>query len=396
MQNGENHDLPAIVVGGPPHSGKTVLLHSLSHALRRMGVEHYVLRACPDGEGDWSQESDPVLASQIRIKGSFTEHFIAQTLRYLRHRQLPLLVDLGGRPSPEQEAILDECTGAILLVAERNGDVAGYRRDMHQWELMMNRHAVPVIARLRSVLRGATSLDEGSAPLQATFAGLERGRRVEGPVLDALARRLQELLRVPGIPLRTRHLRAAPVELALDLDRLAVTLGSPNRVWQPAQLPALLDYLPAGRPLALYGRLVSWVVAALGLLAQPAALWVFDPRAGWVEAPGIPVDAPGAEMASQPGWQTRVDRRNGSVVIYLDTSSQLLDERAPEALPLPPVAAGQGIILHGRVPSWLLAAATRHYEPACRWLATFYPPLGAAIVAFSRTPDRGPGEIVAL
>ncbi len=53
---------PAILVGGPPHSGKSVLTYSLTQALRRRGVDHYVLRAAPDGEGDWAN-SPPSLQS---------------------------------------------------------------------------------------------------------------------------------------------------------------------------------------------------------------------------------------------------------------------------------------------------------------------------------------------
>ena len=40
---------PAVMIGGPPHSGKSVLAYSLTQALRARGVAHYVLRAYPDG-----------------------------------------------------------------------------------------------------------------------------------------------------------------------------------------------------------------------------------------------------------------------------------------------------------------------------------------------------------
>ena len=52
------NQLPAVLIGGPPHSGKSVLIYSLSQALRARGVAHYALRACPDGEGDFSNETD--------------------------------------------------------------------------------------------------------------------------------------------------------------------------------------------------------------------------------------------------------------------------------------------------------------------------------------------------
>ena len=57
--------LPAVLVGGPPHSGKSVLIYSLSQALRARGIDHYALRACPDGEGDWSNEALPQLVLSL-------------------------------------------------------------------------------------------------------------------------------------------------------------------------------------------------------------------------------------------------------------------------------------------------------------------------------------------
>jgi CRISPR-associated protein Csx3 len=62
-----SHSFPAILVGGPPHSGKSVLTYLLSQRLRTAAVEHFVLRACPDGEGDWSYEAPPATVRLLRI-----------------------------------------------------------------------------------------------------------------------------------------------------------------------------------------------------------------------------------------------------------------------------------------------------------------------------------------
>jgi len=63
--------LPILLIGGPPNAGKSVLFHSLSSELHRQNIRHYGLRACPDGEGNWSQESDraTVMHLRNRIKG---------------------------------------------------------------------------------------------------------------------------------------------------------------------------------------------------------------------------------------------------------------------------------------------------------------------------------------
>ncbi|MCA9981656.1 MAG: hypothetical protein KDD89_12505, partial [Anaerolineales bacterium] len=89
MKHAPQSSFPAILFGGPPHSGKSVLIYSVSQALRTRGVPHYVLRACPDGEGDWANESDQTLVQTIRNKGDFTPQFIAEMANYLQKRQMP-------------------------------------------------------------------------------------------------------------------------------------------------------------------------------------------------------------------------------------------------------------------------------------------------------------------
>src|SRR5438309_10168946 len=112
--------LPTILIGGPPHAGKSVLTYNLSQALRRHNVPHYVLRASPDGEGDWSQEMNQNTAQLIRVKGDWTPEFVSRVCADLERRQLPLLVDVGGKPKDDQICILRQCTHAILLVHQND------------------------------------------------------------------------------------------------------------------------------------------------------------------------------------------------------------------------------------------------------------------------------------
>ena len=108
---------PAVLIGGPPHSGKSVLVYSLTRALRDRAVAHYVLRACPDGEGDWSNEAEQQHVRFLRYKGEFTPEFVEQMAAFLQRRHLPLLVDVGGKPTTDQEALFSYCTHAVLLIS---------------------------------------------------------------------------------------------------------------------------------------------------------------------------------------------------------------------------------------------------------------------------------------
>src|SRR5438094_269249 len=108
--------LPAVLIGGPPHAGKSVLFYSLTHALRQRGIRHHAIRACPDGEGNWTQESDAETVSQIRIKieGDWPDDYVKRICLDLEHRCLPLLVDVGGKPKESQMCILRQCTHSLL------------------------------------------------------------------------------------------------------------------------------------------------------------------------------------------------------------------------------------------------------------------------------------------
>ena len=271
---------PAVLIGGPPHSGKSVLLYTLSQALRDLDVAHYALRACPDGEGDWSQEAPPPEVRAIRIKGEWTPAWVDAICRDIRNRHLPLLVDVGGQPTLDQERIFDACTHAILLTKDEASHA--------EWQARLDHHALPLLADLTSRQEGESQVRSVSPILSGVIAGLERHAPVANPALDALTAVLSQLFAPYQDDLRRRHLDAAPVEMAVDLDRLAVTLGwarpGAKMIWLPAHLPVVLDYLPAATPLAIYGRAPNWLIAALARLAHPAAFYSFDVRLGWAQA----------------------------------------------------------------------------------------------------------------
>ena len=113
-----------IAVGGPPHSGKSVFLAELyRQLLQRQASGIFLQRACPDGEGMWSNEADPAIVQQIRKKFAFSEEFVTLTLQTIerlgRNPQLSLvLLDLGGKRTAENAEILRRSTHCILLSAQ--------------------------------------------------------------------------------------------------------------------------------------------------------------------------------------------------------------------------------------------------------------------------------------
>lgn len=108
-----------VAVGGPPHSGKSVFLAELyRQLLARKASGVFLQRACPDGEGMWSAETDPSLVAEIRRKGSFSQEFMLFTLKSIENlgKVFPLvLLDLGGRRTAENAEILKRSSHLVIL-----------------------------------------------------------------------------------------------------------------------------------------------------------------------------------------------------------------------------------------------------------------------------------------
>ena len=380
--------LPAVVIGGPPHSGKSVLAYSLTQALRERGVEHYVLRAYPpDYEGDWFLACDQSQVRHLRIKGAQSEAWLPLVQRDIAQRHLPLIVDLGGLPTLEQEALLDACTHAIALTP----DAATH----DEWGARFARHGLVLLADIHSVLEGETRLDAQEPLLRGKLAGLERGQPAHGPTFEALVERLSLLFTQAARGLRHQHLETAPVELAVDVDHLARSLGCDARAWQPEDLPAVLDYLPEGQPLALYGRGPNWLYAAVAVHAWPAPFHLFDVRLGWVESPALAF----GELPPDAPLQARVTESLYGQLVTFQLVDAYLDLAAARDLHVPPVAGEGSVILNGKLPHWLWCALARAYRGAWHpratpWLALFQPQVQGAVVVASRVADPAVGTCV--
>ncbi|MGC9371614.1 MAG: CRISPR-associated protein Csx3 [Paracoccaceae bacterium] len=401
--------LPAVAIGGPPHSGKSVLTYSLTQALRLRSVDHYVIRAYPpDGEGDWFQAGDRETVRHYRVKREPGGDWVAPLVRDVAARHLPLIVDMGGLPTAEQETVLAACTHGVVLAPDRASQAA--------WRARFERYGLVLLADLRSELRGQDRLTAAYPILRGTLAGLERGRLAHGPAFVALFERLTALFRSAAQDLRRRHLAAAPVELAVDLTALARPLDIDPRRWPPRELPRVLDYLPAGQTLGLYGRGPNWLYAAVARHTAPAPFYLFDVRHGWVRAPdavgGVPTPRVGGPTPPRPSgveWLQHTAQPLGSdscaghpvhatlthvagrALLTVELTDAYLDLAALPPLAFP-VVAEDALILSGKLPLWLWAALARAYcQP---WLAVMQPQLGGAVVIAAEEGAPGVGAVV--
>ncbi|MDQ2997170.1 MAG: CRISPR-associated protein Csx3 [Chloroflexota bacterium] len=374
---------PAIFVGGPPNSGKSWLPFQLSRALKRRQVIHYVLRAHPDGEGHWRYEAPAGAADELRrlAKAKWTPEFAQRISRDIANRHLPLLVDAGGKVSEETRQILAQCTGAILIASSAKA------HELEQWRALVAEQALPLLADLHSTLDGPQAIDDQGVTLRGTISGLGQDRSPHGSCFELLLDRLDGLCRFDAARLVRAHAALIDDEL-LNIEAPIGGLAAhslPDNPWLPHELPQLLAGLDARAALAVYGAGPSWLYAALSAFNDPLPIQVFNVALGWVVPPTLMLNdtMDPARLLWELDERDPVCRRVRFRIpgAYLD-----YDDTRMHPLAVPPITADRGVVLDGRLPSWLYAALARPYT-AADWIGVYEPraqPPAAVIIRSNR------------
>ncbi len=379
---------PAILIGGPKHSGKSNLSYRLQEALRRRGVMHYLLRAHPDGEGNWLYSISPDLATQLRERvriewQDVVEGYADKLARDIEYRQVPLLVDVGGAISSENKKIAAQCSHAIVI--------AGQPEELPEWREFAESHGLVPLAELWSDLDGTQLIEDDGPTLRGVISGLDPTMSSEGVCFEALVERVAALFDYPLEELERAHLAQARADLPLNLEwpipPLPAHLGQ-AQPWLTEELPVLLDHLPLDVSLGLYGRAPGWLYGTLAAFAFPQPVELFDVRLGWVEPPQL-ID--GDESDPRLTWQAASDE--ACVQLRFKIEGDYLERDEAEWLTVPSVA-GYGVILDGRMPNWLVAALARHYCQSAAWIAHYQPQLHSCVVIWSPAGEPEVGTLI--
>lgn len=379
---------PAVLIAGAPNCGKSVLSFLLHKHLQKLNIAHYLLRAAPDGEGDWFLQSERTDAPEARRqhKRAYTPEFVAGMRQAVEYRRVPLLVDVGGLPRGEQFGILRACTHAILL----------YRSDEEKaiWQQTLSELGVPLIAVLRSVRDETPQIEQTYPLLQGIITGLDRANPQPDLTFGALLERVAGLCRYEEAQLEQIHLRHTAYPPLLERVLLARLHPRVVGIWQPEHLPQLtaLTGLPRpGESFALYGRGPVWLAAFLALHALPAPVEFFDIRYGWLPLPQVRDDG------SLPSLALTVETMAAAVKLnFVMPPSGLL---APGALCLPPLEIPSEttcLILSGKLPRWAFGSLARYFAPQAPVLAITDMNKPYAVVVASHNPQQPVGSVVEM
>ncbi|NEP77566.1 MAG: CRISPR-associated protein Csx3 [Okeania sp. SIO3B3] len=122
----------AILIGGPPDSGKSVFSYALRRSLleKDKNLKVFIHRANWDGEGNWALEmSDRDTATQLKEVNTRRIHLLENgeklmksyfafhggAIENIRNVMDIVLVDVGGKVQPEKFPILEQCSHYIII-----------------------------------------------------------------------------------------------------------------------------------------------------------------------------------------------------------------------------------------------------------------------------------------
>lgn len=188
-----------IALGGPPHSGKSVLRQRLKAELRTLAPDlyPYFLSTNPDGEGAWFQQTfahDPELASSLKhtAKQPWSLERAQLYASWVRNCPQPLtFLDLGGIIDDYNRQICAAATHAIVLAPTPSLAAP--------WQTFFQSCGLPVLADLLSEYDAPhDSILSQSLPFRGSIHRLERGDLDSPrPAVTALARFLLTQLHHP-------------------------------------------------------------------------------------------------------------------------------------------------------------------------------------------------------
>ncbi len=398
-----------VVVGGPPHSGKSVFIEALT---KNLDEDHtFAFSACPDGEGPWLQRhyNDPEVV-KWRQKGQFTSEFVDRAARVVSDWEGPLmLVDIGGRISEENSQIVQGATHAIIL--------AGDLSKAAEWQGFFDSHGVEVVAVLHShyhgrsdqVLHQKERTDDPEAHLGRLTASvhyLERGEPVEDRVTVKEVAALLHNLVEGNVAYQETHEDAEDDHFVVDLSTFLADLPNEtvektlsngkivhNRQLQRSSLSRLYEKVEKEffeQPVWLDGPINSWEAIALASAFHETGNEEIRMRSpdGFIRLRELPQqgDGDGVEWnVSQTG------EHNGTPVVTVhanvSASTRLLEPQELETMHIPEVPEDSIVIISTAGPNWFRSSIALGYKDKTQAIAAFIPGEGST-VAWSRNKSE--------
>lgn len=397
-----------IVIGGPPHSGKSVFIEALTQNLDKDNT--FSFSAAPDGEGPWLQRhyNNPEVV-KFRQKGKFTPEFVADRKKKIRDWEGPLMIiDVGGWTSEENARMIEGATHAIIL--------AGDLSKVAEWRDFFEENNIEVIAKLHSHYQGNHDVQRPMEPEKSHIVSsvhhLERGEpAADRETIKQVAGLISGLVE-GNVAYKEAHEgeNANPFEVFIPevfkdlpneiIERTITTRDGQQKQVQNKQI--LRSAIPQiyekaldfdGQPAWLNGLVNSWEAIALAMAFEDAGSNDVRLRGpdGYIPVKKLPE----AEELDTKWWaepQQQGEMEGKPIYVVHNTAHASNNPISPadlETMTVPELPENAVVIISTQGPNWLKASIASSYKGKVAGIAAFQPGEGSTVAWAANKEDLG-------
>lgn len=382
-----------IIFCGPPHSGKSVFIANLIDKLPSDG--YTIIRACPDGEGTWSNNKNQKETSIVRKKGKFTQSFIDNACKAIDNQTNKIvLVDVGGVMSKENEQVFQHCDSFVVL--------SGDEKKKKEWLEFGQKLGLQCIGCLDSSLEGQEEIYSKEPYFSGKIVGLERGEILEDSLL--IKGLVSDIVKKSKYAERLKSEQNYRDCILIDDTELGFELGYGKEIltddgipikkviWKEnAVLPiykSIKEKVNSDSPVKINGIRANFALTAICKSAQKQGVTdisCYDIRSNkYIPIRNMPKKK-GLRQAE--GLSYNIVENKENIFMDIDITKEQYSFEDYQRCILPKIKEEKNLFLSGRMPLWLLASISNSYDS--NKIFTFQPGKGFTCIASVNEKELG-------
>lgn len=386
-----------IIFCGPSHSGKSVFVANLIDKLPTDACT--IIRACPDGEGNWSNNKNQNETTIVRKKGKFTQSFIDDACKAIDNQTNKIvLVDVGGLISNENEQFFKHCDSFIVISNDEKKKL--------EWLKFGQKLGLDCVGCLDSSLEGQEEIYARKPYFQGRIVGLERGKILDDSsiirgILSDIIEKSKYGEKAEG------QTKENSEGIFIDDTELGFELGYGKETYTEAGIPikqvrwvesalpkiyeAMRGKIKSNQPIKINGIRANFVLCAICKTANQEGardICTYDMRTkSYIPIRNLPKKK---GLREAEGLTYNIIENKDNVFLDVDIIKEQYSLKDYEKCVLPQIKEEKNLYISGRMPLWLLASISSSYD--ANKIYTFQP--GKGFTCISSAHEKELGKVV--
>lgn len=381
------------IVCGPAHSGKSVFIANLIYKLP--SDSSTTIRACPDGEGTWSNNQNQNEVLIVRKKGKFNKEFIEESCKAIDNQKNDIvLVDVGGQMTKENRKIFKHCDSFIVLSSDE--------KLKQKWLRYGKYLGLECIACIDSSLEGQEEIYSRKPYLQGKIVGLERGKKLEdSQVINTVVSEIVEKSKQEKAKSTEEQnfngVTIENMELASEIGNITETLTEQGNIikhteWSQKHIPQVYklikEKIKPKDDVRIEGIRPNFLISAICKACKKQGakqISAFDIRSNkYIPIRQLPKRR---GIKTKNGLSFNIIQNKENVFLDIDLLQDNYSLEDYSKCILPKINERKNLYLSGRLPNWLIASITNSYNSSK--IYTFQPGKGFSCVSSIDEKDLG-------